>query len=136
MVGTRRATSVPVLHALLHSFCCSKTDAASKAERRLVMNYIANCYCEDDRSSANLLDGIRTDGDVYELENGETVSEARPGSSALRSAFGILSAWQLLQGDWTALLSTSMSTAPASLDTYQSAVCRSLRSRLRSCHQQ
>mmetsp|Transcript_31412 Transcript_31412/g.73655 ORF Transcript_31412/g.73655 Transcript_31412/m.73655 type:complete len:874 (+) Transcript_31412:23-2644(+) len=77
LVGTRRATSVPVLHALLHSFCCSKTDAASKAERRLVMNYIANCYCEDDRSSANLLDGIRTDGDVYELENLETVSEAR-----------------------------------------------------------
>ncbi|CAE7231282.1 Tnni3k [Symbiodinium natans] len=77
LVGTRRATSVPVLHALLHSFCCSKTDAASKAERRLVMNYIANCYCEENRSSAHLLDGIRTDGDVYELENVETVSEVR-----------------------------------------------------------
>ena len=78
-MGTRRATSVPVLHALLHSFCCSKTDAASKAERRLVMNYIANCYCEENRSSAHLLDGIRTDGDVYELENVETVSEVRSG---------------------------------------------------------
>ncbi|CAJ1348254.1 unnamed protein product [Effrenium voratum] len=76
LVGTRRATSVPVLHALLHSFCCSKSDSADKAERRLVMNYIAQCYCEEDRSSAHLLDEICTTDEGYALNSVETVSES------------------------------------------------------------
>lgn len=39
------------------------------------MNYIAQCYCEEDKSSANLLDGIRTSHGDYELASVETVSE-------------------------------------------------------------
>lgn len=77
LVGTRRATSVPVLHAILHSFCCTKCDSDNEAERRLVMNYIAQCYCEEDKSSANLLDGIRPSHGDYELASVETVSELR-----------------------------------------------------------
>lgn len=39
------------------------------------MNYIAQCYCEEDRTDAKLLDGIRFSNKDYELESIETVSE-------------------------------------------------------------
>lgn len=76
LVGTRRATSVPVLHALLQSFCCSKAES-NDADRRLIMNYIARCYCEEDRSDKHLLDGIAVTETGYELQECETVSDAR-----------------------------------------------------------
>lgn len=77
MVGTRRATSVPVLHTLLQSFHCSKADADNPADRRQVMNYIAHCHCEDHRDSSRLLDGIRRAGNTFQLDGTETVPDVR-----------------------------------------------------------
>mmetsp|Transcript_53102 Transcript_53102/g.95253 ORF Transcript_53102/g.95253 Transcript_53102/m.95253 type:complete len:933 (-) Transcript_53102:94-2892(-) len=75
LVGTRRATSVPVLHALLESFCCSMSETEDDVDRRLIMNYIAQCYCEDERSDKNLLDGIRSTPECMELDGTETVQD-------------------------------------------------------------
>ena len=57
------------------------------------MNYIAQCYCEEDRTDAKLLDGIRFSNECYELESIETVSETLrlDGSPEYRHEHGLFS---------------------------------------------